>query len=326
MNDAMKKLLHVFLKAIAVGFVLVVPPKCLAQSDSLVDCFPLSIGNQWVYYYDHWHYDDMDPGSFIMTDTGTASYAIIDKIPFQDSLLWVFRSNRVLHHRSVYWVGDPPTVLDTMLADSAIFTVVEIRSGRHELYQQISNPVTILNYGGVMWNSVIPFQHNMPDTARVYRYYKTDSASAIRSHLTYYDLGLILDVTAARDSGLTSLSVQSTVTLWWEKAHHILLSRTLVGVKDHRPEMVPAEVVLMQNYPNPFNPSTLVSYRLPRQSYVTLKVIDVLGREIATLVNGEQTAGYKTVVWDAANIPSGVYFYLLQAGSYTETKKLVVMH
>jgi hypothetical protein len=82
---------------------------------------------------------------------------------------------------------------------------------------------------------------------------------------------------------------------------------------------------LQPNYPNPFNSSTILSYQLPTRNYVTLKVFDVLGREIAPLVNGEQTAGYKSVTWDASNVPSGVYFYRLQAGKFTDIKKMLLL-
>jgi plastocyanin len=87
---------------------------------------------------------------------------------------------------------------------------------------------------------------------------------------------------------------------------------------------IPQSCSLSQNYPNPFNPSTTIKYELSTQSYVSLKVFDVLGREVATLMNGEQSAGYKSVVWNAANVPSGVYFYRLTAGTFTEVKKVVI--
>jgi len=88
---------------------------------------------------------------------------------------------------------------------------------------------------------------------------------------------------------------------------------------------VPSEYRLAQNYPNPFNPGTVIEYSIPKSSFVTLKVYDVLGREIATLVNGEQTAGSYTTQFDATNLANGTYLYKLQAGSYTETKKMVVL-
>jgi hypothetical protein len=82
---------------------------------------------------------------------------------------------------------------------------------------------------------------------------------------------------------------------------------------------------LEQNYPNPFNPSTRISYQLPAQSHVILKVFDVLGREVAMLVNGVEAPGYKSVQWNAHAVSSGVYYYRLQAGEFTQTKKLILL-
>lgn len=82
---------------------------------------------------------------------------------------------------------------------------------------------------------------------------------------------------------------------------------------------------LDQNYPNPFNPNTKIKYSIPSQSYVQIKVYDVLGNEIATLVNEEKLSGSYTVNFDASNIPSGVYFYSLNAGNFTESKKMILM-
>jgi hypothetical protein len=88
---------------------------------------------------------------------------------------------------------------------------------------------------------------------------------------------------------------------------------------------LPALFTLTQNYPNPFNPSTTISYRLPTQHYITLKVFDLLGREVATLVNGVEQPGFKTVMFNASYLVSGVYYYRLQAGNVVETKKLVLL-
>ncbi len=87
----------------------------------------------------------------------------------------------------------------------------------------------------------------------------------------------------------------------------------------------PHSFSLYQNYPNPFNPSTNIEYRIPNTEFVTLEVYDVLGREVAALVNERKLPGTYDVEWNASSLSSGVYFYRLQAGSFTETKKLLLI-
>ncbi|MFA6470171.1 MAG: PQQ-binding-like beta-propeller repeat protein [Bacteroidota bacterium] len=88
---------------------------------------------------------------------------------------------------------------------------------------------------------------------------------------------------------------------------------------------VPLTSELSQNYPNPFNPSTVISYQIPVTSKVTLRIYDLLGREIATLVNEEQLPGWKKVQWNAKDVSSGVYFYKIITDSFVATKKLLLM-
>ncbi len=88
---------------------------------------------------------------------------------------------------------------------------------------------------------------------------------------------------------------------------------------------LPRAYELYQNYPNPFNPSTTVKYDLPKASFVTLCIYDVLGRNISTIVNEEKPAGAYQVNVYLPNLPSGVYFYRIQAHDYVKTKKLVLL-
>ncbi len=90
-------------------------------------------------------------------------------------------------------------------------------------------------------------------------------------------------------------------------------------------ETLVSSFLLEQNYPNPFNPSTVINFSLPLQSIVLLKIYDMLGREIVTLINEIKNAGYHTVTFDAAALPSGVYFYRLQTGSYIQSKKMLLL-
>jgi hypothetical protein len=87
----------------------------------------------------------------------------------------------------------------------------------------------------------------------------------------------------------------------------------------------PVDYLLKQNYPNPFNPTTILQYAIGSRQFVTLKVYDLLGREIATLVNEEKLAGTYRFKFDGTGLPSGVYFYQFRAGNFVETKKMVLM-
>ena len=94
---------------------------------------------------------------------------------------------------------------------------------------------------------------------------------------------------------------------------------------DQIKSLTPENFELAQNYPNPFNPVTTIQYSIPQRSNVTLKVYDVLGNEIAALVNEEKLAGVYEVDFNASNLSSGVYFYKLQGGSFVETKKMILL-
>ncbi len=98
---------------------------------------------------------------------------------------------------------------------------------------------------------------------------------------------------------------------------------TITGING-RINIVPAKPFLKQNYPNPFNPSTTIEFRIPRASYTTLTLFDVLGREICVLLSRELESGDHIQIWDATNYPSGVYFYTLQSGDFKETRKLLL--
>jgi len=87
----------------------------------------------------------------------------------------------------------------------------------------------------------------------------------------------------------------------------------------------PSDFVLYQNYPNPFNPSTKISWQSTVGSWQSLKIYDVLGNEVQTLFNENKSAGKYEVTFDASGLPSGIYFYKLQAGNFTETKKMLLL-
>jgi hypothetical protein len=108
------------------------------------------------------------------------------------------------------------------------------------------------------------------------------------------------------------------------KGFNVLGATSVSGIEDER-YIIPEDYALYQSYPNPFNPTTTIKYSLPSSDIVSLKVFDILGREVAVLLDEYKTAGTHTVEFNASELASGVYFYQLRAQNFIETKKMVLL-
>lgn len=104
--------------------------------------------------------------------------------------------------------------------------------------------------------------------------------------------------------------------------YSFVINSIITGIDDEN--ALNYDFKLMQNYPNPFNPSTIIAFTLPNSAFVTLKVYDMLGSEVTTLVNTEVQSGYHQINFNASGLSSGVYFYTIKAGNFTDTKKLIL--
>lgn len=104
-----------------------------------------------------------------------------------------------------------------------------------------------------------------------------------------------------------------------------ITSGTITGVVNNTLSLIPETYDLSQNYPNPFNPTTQINFSIPKQSVVTLKIYDVLGKEVATLINESKAAGFYTVDFNASSLSSGAYFYRLEAGNFTDIKRMMLI-
>lgn len=140
--------------------------------------------------------------------------------------------------------------------------------------------------------------------------FQTALASAVTARDQNYTATLSADASlgTAKNSLMSAISGLSTV----------------ISAAGSENDQIAERFELLQNYPNPFNPATSIRYQIGAAGSVTLKVFDVLGREVATLANGVQPAGFYTARWDAATSPSGVYYYRLVTGSVTQTRKMVL--
>jgi hypothetical protein len=88
---------------------------------------------------------------------------------------------------------------------------------------------------------------------------------------------------------------------------------------------IPAEFSLSQNYPNPFNPNTIISFAIPKEEETTLTVFDVLGRQVEVLLHEIKSPGYYNISFNAGGLPSGIYFYKIDSGSFTSTMKMILL-
>lgn len=228
------------------------------------------------------------------------------------TIAWTIRESRAVIVRS----GSQPFGRDTTYSrtDSGFVTLTEFTTGRHEL----------------RCSSYYVWQFPRSPECPVFRF--SDSANT----LVFYDFPGCHNIVLAgnydslwlsRDSGLTrreySLCAEQyeNGNLDWRSSK--LLMRIMVSVDEET--KLPSRFALLQNYSNPFNPSTTLSFSIRHSTFVILRVYDVLGREVATLVNEPKGPGAYEVGWDASGVAGGIYFYRLQAGSFAAVKKMVVL-
>ena len=151
----------------------------------------------------------------------------------------------------------------------------------------------------------------------------TDTFSAVDSMITprqqhtatLLQDGSVLVTGGSNGSGATNLT------------ERYIVDTSVVSVKENgkHDKIIPDLNQLFQNYPNPFNPSTIISWQSPVGSWQTLKIYDVLGNEVAMLVNEEREAGYHSIDFNGSDLPSGIYFYRIQSGNFIDTKKMILL-
>jgi len=220
---------------------------------------------------------------------------------------------------------------------------IDISSGTMKWSFATSGPIqstpTISNQGNIFVANDNGEVYSLDSNHVVRWYYK--ASNAIVSPLLYYKSTLFFgtlgnEVIALYDSSQSSSYMKSSVTaqvledpMWSTFQGNIRRTgmadvSTSTGVENDK-SIVPTNYALFQNYPNPFNPSTIISYELPSNSKVTIKVYNMLGQQLFMLVNDYQSVGYHEVKFESSSLPSGIYFYQMTAGSYVQTKKMILM-
>jgi hypothetical protein len=195
-----------------------------------------------------------------------------------------------------------------------------------EKYTELTGFYQFLSVGGDEFHVMVTMLH---DTIGVGVGGLSNSASA----LTYTPFSVAIIYSSGLDPNFCAISITICPSSDSTETHtgsYFLVDDLNMGgavyIRDREEtSRFPDELILKQNFPNPFNPTTYIQYSIPNQEFVSLKIFDILGREVETLVSEFQRVGNHKVVLDGSHLPGGVYFYILKAGKFTDTKKLVLI-
>lgn len=151
---------------------------------------------------------------------------------------------------------------------------------------------------------------------------KSPSANIVTFDFTYTAPSTTGNVTLYANGNSVNLNGGSNGDLWNFAPNKVIVVNPVTDIED---ESTISTFQLAQNYPNPFNPTTTIAFQIKEAGYATLKVYNLIGKEVATLVNEEKQVGKFEVKFDASNLSSGIYYYRLQSGNFTETKKMILL-
>ena len=293
------------------------------------DFFPLGIGNKYKYEYSSHEdiYLDLVTIESTKIDSGNVTFMIVS-LSENDSLRnWVAVEIDSLHQKNIQYIGLDTSfnrMYDTTYGyynEAFLFNIKENKTDSSKL---LSNSYTEI------WQSPIILQgssNSLADTnGFIYRYSVNPNLKIISN--SFYQIAYSYDsLVFKKDVGLEyaySYIYKGPNTPYYYVWRAKLLNQTITAVS--KSEKSISDYSLNQNYPNPFNPSTTINYSIPKSSMVSIKVYDVIGREVATLVNEYKSAGNYSVQFNASSkFPSGVYFFRMQAGSFVQTKKLILI-
>lgn len=286
------------------------------KTSSQCDLFPLKSSLHYTYdYYSISTIREVVVLTELTIDSGIVEYIVHDSSMVNDTtILWSIEERQsIFHNDSISYYGRKDT--SYWIFDTTYLYITETTSGLHTL---ISN--------GKVWQSPLC---SPLDTQSVFRY--SDSSSGFVG-LNWYNSTSCAgghDTSWFSDKlGLIRRSILSYSGLCHNTHSNMsteIILHDVPVLSVNEMNNLAIEFNLKQNFPNPFNPTTTISYILLRQSHVVLRLYDVLGRKIKTLLNERQAAGQHSFILQMDNLSSGAYFYQLQVGNMIQTKKLIVL-
>lgn len=282
-----------------------------SQDTNIANYFPLKVGNVWVYYFNNMYKKGHSAGYNKYRITGTTQLNGKTYFQFQRTT-YIVPTTGLNCQSYIYQINSP------LRTDSITGNLYSPNCLLESLNSQLNDSVNTCNFirrciettDYISFGSVFQAKqfrnYEGQSDYRIDRYAKNIGIVTGEYHWNYGDCyrtlrGCLIDGVLYGDT-----------------------NTVIVGIHEINPE-IPDQFSLSQNFPNPFNPETQISYELPNSEFVYLIVYDVMGKEIETLVNEKQTAGSYTITFNAANYPSGVYYYRLSAGEFKETRKMLLI-
>ena len=276
-----------------------------SQSNEFLDFYPLSVGNQWTMLsqfdvppYEEHYFVSVEKDTLI---NDKIYFKIKTEYPFSNSKYYSFEridtlTSQVIRYDKYYSID---YIIDSLEAEGEDFFTAE----RYHSIYPFNNPTQCY---WVITDTVL----NIQTVIKAFQGINND----------WWPPAYIL----AKGFGLVEIQgTQWRTELVYAKIDGIEYGTPVGNIKEE--SSLPKEFVLTQNYPNPFNPSTKIKYSIPISNAVRIKVYDMLGKEIKTLVNEFKSAGVYEIEFDASNLPSGVYFYRIISGTYSEIKKMLLL-
>ncbi len=293
--------------------------KSLPINPKILNYYPLALGDKWIY-----------ENTYVTIESGTFWAG-------KDYLIRVVTGDTVLDNNNTYFILKNKYLFQSL--EYTLYERIDSSSGKIYLYNPSYNSggnesllFDLEMEQGDTNSVIIPFE--MKKYPTIYyadsSFNKWEILSTRKFFMTTYGN---ITYSLADTLGVFDFSDPCCSNAYDPGADYTLTGcvingkvygdTTITDVKDK--QNIPLQFSLSQNYPNPFNPSTTIKYEIPKETSVTIKIFDALGREVVTLLNSDQKAGQHEVNWNAKNYASGVYFYRIRAGEFISTKKMLLI-
>lgn len=306
----------------ALLFLILSTSFTFSQNDTLLDAikyYPLQTGNYWEYMDYYLDYDPYEEDS-----------SFFSKVVVGDTIMSNDKTYKILIRKSIPfngYISKSYERIDSLTACTYCYSDESIFPDKEYLFDSLlARPGDIFagSFGGHSFGGGSFFQTECLDE------YQDTIWNFATDFKDFQDQSDIPAVTYTLGKGLGFINSSAWELAYWStslryaKINGVEYGTQITAVAnkiDSQPELY----FLNQNYPNPFNPSTNIAFTIPHPGFVTLKVYDILGNEVATLVNEEKRAGYYKVDFDGSKLASGVYLYVLRSGNFIQSRKMLLL-